>query len=929
MRTTLKKTRVISGISSKIVGNVNIHRTLDAAHNTTLASAGRIEEGTSLLNSFTPTQVHAHLQSLKMGLRLSSAKIRQKCAPVLKKLTDHECSWIFMQPVDPVELNLPDYFDVVKTPMDLGSIKKRMENNCYKSISDFAADVRLTFDNAVTYNGDGSDVCKVAREMKLTFEKLYQVMIATIEAEEKQRKLNGDVCILCGCEKLLFEPTVYYCNGSCNGQRIRRNSYYYTGGRNQYHWCQQCFNELRDKQPLEFADCTLWKKDLQKKKNDEMHEEPWVECSQCNRWVHQICALFNGRMNKGTTIYHCPFCFMAQRGKKDPHPRPLGAKDIRHTKLSRFLEDRVIKSLQDVHTRNSTTSPSKPTPVYVRQLSNIDKMHQVKPKILKRYSQHKYPCEFPMRSKCVLLFQEMDGVDVILFGMYLYEYGHKCPQPNNRRVYVSYLDSVYYFRPRENRTLVYHEMLIAYLAHAKERGFHTAHIWACPPCKGDDYIFFCHPEDQKTPKDDRLRLWYITLLRKARDEGVVTRITNLWDENFKSDFNITQIPYFEGDYWPGEAENVAKAISDEANERLESKSKKKAKARAQRGLRSDGSVEEELGTDSLIVRMGKILEPMKDAFIVAYLQPRIFACAMGIRHKKELNNSNQHDAEIQGAPSNLRVGQTKPNSTGVDKTSQSAAKANINDPEARDQRINRERHFDETEDKDETIESEFYDTRQQFLNLCQGNHYQFDDLRRAKHTSMMSLYHTHNPDVPKFLVTCSNCNIDINSGCCYTSEQDTDFHLCQECYKKMHKMFSDKFPFRRSIVGGDSQAQLTEEQRRDRHRSIQLHMQLLQHASGCRNQQCPSANCNKMKNLLKHGANCSTRVQGGCAICRRIWALLQIHARQCRREACVVPKCRQLKEQLRALAQQQAQMDERRRAAMNAAYRRDGTKLAL
>lgn len=65
-----------------------------------------------------------------------------------------------------------------------------------------------------------------------------------------------------------------------------------------------------------------------------------------------------------------------------------------------------------------------------------------------------------------------------------------------------------------------------------------------------------------------------------------------------------------------------------------------------------------------------------------------------------------------------------------------------------------------------------------------------------------------------------------------------------------------------------------------------------------------------------------TRVQGGCAICRRIWALLQIHARQCRRDACMVPKCRQLKEQLRALAQQQAQMDERRRAAMNAAYRR-------
>ena len=44
---------------------------------------------------------------------------------------------------------------------------------------------------------------------------------------------------------------------------------------------------------------------------------------------------------------------------------------------------------------------------------------------------------------------------------------------------------------------------------------------------------------------------------------------------------------------------------------------------------------------------------------------------------------------------------------------------------------------------------------------------------------MMSLYHLHNPDVPKFLVTCSNCNMDINIGYCYNSEKDPEFHLCQ------------------------------------------------------------------------------------------------------------------------------------------------------
>ena len=219
--------------------------------------------------------------------------------------------------------------------------------------------------------------------------------------------------------------------------------------------------------------------------------------------------------------------------------------------------------------------------------------------------------------------------------MYVYEYGHKCPSPNQRRVYVSYLDSVHYFRPKQYRTVVYHEIIISYLEYVKARGFHTAHIWACPPLKGDDYILYCHPTDQKTPKDDKLRKWYADLLVISKERGIITEISDLHSQ-FLSDptFDATVLPYFEGntsaisplppikliilsiaqlilsnlfsnimsipgDYWVSEAEVIIKDINNENVEQLpddddaagdssfktKSKRKSKSKSRPTRSLR--------------------------------------------------------------------------------------------------------------------------------------------------------------------------------------------------------------------------------------------------------------------------------------------------------------------------------------------------------
>lgn len=91
---------------------------------------------------------------------------------------------------------------------------------------------------------------------------------------------------------------------------------------------------------------------------------------------------------------------------------------------------------------------------------------------------------------------------------------------------------------------------------------------------------------------------------------------------------------------------------------------------------------------------------------------------------------------------------------------------------------------DDTKDKDEILESEFFDTRQAFLSLCQGNHYQYDTLRRAKHSSMMVLYHLHNPTAPAFVTTCNVCHLDIETGQGWRCETCPDYDVCNACYSK-------------------------------------------------------------------------------------------------------------------------------------------------
>ncbi|KAL6856871.1 hypothetical protein ACP4OV_018253 [Aristida adscensionis] len=94
----------------------------------------------------------------------------KQCANLLKYLMTHNWAGPFLVPVDVVKLNLPDYFDIVKEPMDLGTIQKKLNAGMYATPRDFAADVRLTFGNAMAYNPVNNDVHVMAKTLNKTFE---------------------------------------------------------------------------------------------------------------------------------------------------------------------------------------------------------------------------------------------------------------------------------------------------------------------------------------------------------------------------------------------------------------------------------------------------------------------------------------------------------------------------------------------------------------------------------------------------------------------------------------------------------------------------------------------------------------------------------------------------------------------------------------
>ncbi|MCL4119603.1 UNVERIFIED_CONTAM: hypothetical protein GTU68_063271, partial [Idotea baltica] len=98
------------------------------------------------------------------------------CKEILKELFSKKHSgyaWPFYKPVDAELLGLSDYHQIIAHPMDLGTVKNKMDNREYKKGSEFANDVRTIFSNCYKYNPADHDVVAMARKLQEVFEVNY------------------------------------------------------------------------------------------------------------------------------------------------------------------------------------------------------------------------------------------------------------------------------------------------------------------------------------------------------------------------------------------------------------------------------------------------------------------------------------------------------------------------------------------------------------------------------------------------------------------------------------------------------------------------------------------------------------------------------------------------------------------------------------
>jgi len=122
--------------------------------------------------------VHNRIVKYKEAMAEGGKSPHDGCVWIMKKLMGHESAYPFNTPVDVEELNIPEYYEVVKRPMDLGTAKAKLLAGEYSTLREFYGDVYQTFGNAKLFNPPRHPVHTMASALCTQFNKEVRYLLA-------------------------------------------------------------------------------------------------------------------------------------------------------------------------------------------------------------------------------------------------------------------------------------------------------------------------------------------------------------------------------------------------------------------------------------------------------------------------------------------------------------------------------------------------------------------------------------------------------------------------------------------------------------------------------------------------------------------------------------------------------------------------------
>ncbi|CAK1555028.1 unnamed protein product [Leptosia nina] len=103
---------------------------------------------------------------------------------VLEQLTSHEDAWPFLDPVE--EEYAPNYYTVIRRPMDLHKMEERLDGGHYTDFSIFKADFKLIVNNCRLYNGQDNEYTAMVDNLQAAFDRLTEKYIYRVSSSDEE-----------------------------------------------------------------------------------------------------------------------------------------------------------------------------------------------------------------------------------------------------------------------------------------------------------------------------------------------------------------------------------------------------------------------------------------------------------------------------------------------------------------------------------------------------------------------------------------------------------------------------------------------------------------------------------------------------------------------------------------------------------------------